>query len=98
MALIQQQIRDLERQITLLKLKQKDCIHEWTAPYYNPESIRVQHIVPGQYEGRGSSIWPVTRWETTQKARWTRHCVHCGFEQHTYKQAPIISGQAPDFG
>ena len=88
-------IRRLQEQIEAEKRKISNCQHDFDKPFYNSETT----LEPYGYNvvARGSDVHYENAYRKVKKDRWTRKCKICGFEQHTYKQKPIISGHEPSF-
>lgn len=90
-------IRNLQNQIEEERKKIKNCKHDFSKPFYNPETVREGYGL--HYVGHGSD--PYLEYEgyhDVKKDRWTRKCSECGYEEHTNKQKPIVVGNEPDFG
>lgn len=89
-------IKQLQDEIEIERRKIQNCKHEFDTPFYNPEKYRKPygtHLVK-----QGSDVWPEPEgYIDAEKQRWTRTCKHCGFEEHTYEQKPVISRYEPDF-
>lgn len=89
-------IKDLQRQIEEERRKIANCKHDFNKSFYNPETVK--EVSSYKMVAQGSDVWSEPdSYKETQKPRWTRKCKHCGLEQHTYKQSPIISGFEPSF-
>ena len=89
-------IRDLQKQIVAEKSKIANCKHDFGKPISNPE-IKTEPY-GSKMEAQGSDVWFVPEgYHKVSKPRWTRVCNICGFEEHTYKQKPIITGHEPQF-
>lgn len=89
-------IRDLQKQIEAEKEKVANCKHDFDLAFFNPETITVPY--GSKMEAQGSDVWFAPEgYRNEQRNRWTRRCKICGFEQHTYKQKPIVVGQEPSF-
>lgn len=91
-----EKIRKLLQEVEAQKEIMDKCKHSFNYPFYNPENSMEAYGT--KMVAMGSDVW----WEPegyrqVQKDRWTRVCSKCGFEQHTDKQKPIITGQEPDF-
>jgi hypothetical protein len=89
-------IRELQKQIEAEKRKVANCKHDFDSAFFNPETIAVPY--GSKMEHSGSDVWFVPAgYREEQKDRWSRKCKICGFEQHTYKQKPIVAGNEPSF-
>jgi hypothetical protein len=91
-----EKIRRLQEEIRREEELMSGCEHTFDKPFFNPETVRE----PGstELEVHGSDAWPVvTSWRSVEKDRWTRKCPKCGYEQHTYKQEPVVAGYQPKF-
>lgn len=89
-------IRSLQQQIEDEKRKINNCQHYFAKPFYNPETVKE----PYGYKmvTQGSDVWGEPEGiREVEKPRWTKKCQFCGYEQHTNKLKPIITGQEPDF-
>lgn len=89
-------IKRLQDQIKAEKRRIANCKHEPDKPFYNPETVREPY---GQRMiTQGSDVWYEPQgYHDVKKDRWTRKCIHCGLEEHTYTQKPIITGHEPSF-
>lgn len=93
-----EKIRKLQEQIEEERKKINNCKHDFGDSFYDPEEVMEGY--GSVQDGAGSDPhWSYAGYHKVAKARWTRVCKKCGFEQHTYKQAPIIEikGYGPDF-
>jgi len=89
-------IKRLQEQIEAEKRKISNCKHDFGNAFYNPETVKEGY--GSVQDGRGSDPhWSYAGYHDVQKPRWTRKCKECGYEQHTDKQKPIISGSEPSF-
>lgn len=89
-------IRNLQDQIQIEERKIQNCDHDFNEPIFNPETIKVGY--GSKMIKQGSDIWcEYEGYRDKQIDRWTRTCKKCGYEQHTHKQEPIISGHKPSF-
>lgn len=89
-------IKRLQEQIEAEKRKISNCKHDFGNAFYNPETVKEGY--GSVQDGRGSDPhWSYAGYHDVQKDRWTRKCKACGYEQHTDKQKPIISGSEPSF-
>jgi hypothetical protein len=94
--LMNDKIRQLQKEIELEKYKISNCNHTFGKPYYNPDSEMVGY--GSVQDGRGSDPhWSYAGYHEVEKPRWSRKCTSCGFEEHTFKQKPIITGTEPAF-
>lgn len=89
-------IKNLQNQIDAEKRRIENCKHEFGEVYYNPTTVKEGY---GSVQiGAGSDpYWGYEGYRDVKKDRWTRKCKLCGYEQHTDKQIPIISGYKPSF-
>lgn len=89
-------VRQLQEQIAAEQSKMARCKHEFDGAYSNPETTREGY--GSRLVGHGSDVWSEYEgYRDVTKPRWTRKCSICGFEEHTYKQKPIIEGYEPNF-
>jgi hypothetical protein len=89
-------IRLLQEQIEVEKRKISNCNHNFGMSYYNHETVSEGY--GSVQDGVGSDPhWSFAGYRDVKKDRWSRKCLNCGFEQHTNKQEPIISGYKPSF-
>lgn len=91
-----EKIKRLKEEIEAEQQKILNCKHEFSAAFYNPETVKEGYGLV--QDGAGSDPhWSYAGYRNVQKDRWTRECIFCGFEEHTNKQKPIISGYEPEF-
>ena len=89
-------IKMLQDQIEAEKKKIANCKHEFDKSFYNPETVKEPY--GSEMVTQGSDVWyEPTGYHNVKKDRWTRKCKLCGYEQHTDKQKPIITGYEPSF-
>lgn len=89
-------INELRRQIEIEETKIRNCNHDFGVAYYNPTTERKPYGY--RIVAQGSDVWGESEgYRDVKVDRWTRKCKLCGFEQHTDKQKPIISGYEPNF-
>ena len=89
-------IRELNKLIEAEKAKINSCKHEFGTTVFDPEKVREGYGY--KVVAHGSDVWgEYAGYHNVDKPRWTRKCKLCGFEQHTYKQKPIVSGFEPEF-
>lgn len=91
-----EKIRRLQSDIESERKRINDCKHDFKKPFYNPETVKEGY--GSVQDGAGSDPhWSYAGYRDVNKPRWTRVCQFCGYEQHTYTQKPIISGNEPSF-
>jgi hypothetical protein len=91
-----EKIRQLQEEIRRNEERMRNCNHAWDKPFFNPETIREPSGY--KFEVHGSDAWETpTSFHDVQKRRWTRKCLKCSFEEHTYEQKPIVTGYEPKF-
>ena len=91
-----QKIRELERALSEEKDKISKCSHEWSEPFYNPETVSESYGY--KMVKMGSDVWGEPEgYHDVIKQRWTRECKKCGFQQHTHEQKAIIEKYVPNF-
>jgi hypothetical protein len=89
-------IKQLQKEIELERHKMSNCKHEFSKPFYDPEIVKEGY--GSVQDGAGSDPhWSYAGYRDVKKDRWTKKCIHCGFEMHTYEQKPIITGYEPKF-
>lgn len=89
-------IKELQQQLEEELTKQRSCNHHFCDPFYNP-TIKKEgygyHCV-----AHGSDVWGgFDGYRDVEVPRWTRTCIHCGYEEHTLTQKPVITKYEPDF-
>lgn len=89
-------IKQLQEQIEIEKRKISNCKHIFSNTFYN---LYTEKEAAGfEMKAQGSDVYyEPTYMKDVTKPRWTRKCKICGYEKHTEKQKPIISGNEPDF-
>lgn len=91
-----EKIKQLQQEIEIEKAKIRNCKHDFSKAYYNPETVKEAYGY--QMKPQGSDIYyEPTGYHDVKKDRWTRKCNLCGNEEHTNKQKPIINGFEPSF-
>jgi len=89
-------IAQLQHEIEVEKLKISKCKHVFGNTYYNPTIIKEGY--GSVQDGAGSDPhWSYIGYKDVEKPRWTRKCKLCGYEDHTDKKKPIITGYEPSF-
>lgn len=89
-------IKQLEAEIESERKKISNCNHKFEKSFYNPEKYMEGY--GSVQDGAGSDPhWSYAGYTEKEKPRWTRICIECGFEEHTYKQKPVITGYEPSF-
>lgn len=82
-------IRELQRQIKEEESKIRKCKHIFGEPYYNPDSKLESYGY--KTETQGSDVWSVPEgYRQVQVDRWVRQCSICGEEQHTNKMEKVV--------
>jgi len=89
-------IKELQREIERERSLINNCDHEFGVVFFDPETISVGY--GSVQDGAGSDPhWGYEGYRDELKNRWTKKCIKCGFEKHTYKKKPIINDYEPDF-
>jgi len=87
-------IKRLQEQIAVEKLKISNCKHDFDDSFYNPETVKEGYGYV--QDGAGSDPhWSYEGYKDVQKDRWTRNCKTCGFEQHTYNRKGLVGCLLP---
>lgn len=89
-------IRQLEAEIEFERNRISKCNHIFDKPFYNPEKYMKGY--GSVQDGAGSDPhWSYEGYSEAEKPRWTRICIECGYDEHTYKKEPVITGYEPSF-
>lgn len=89
-------IKDLQRQIEDEKRKISKCKHIFGTPFSNPD--KKMEAYGYKMVAQGSDVWHEPQgYKEVSVPRWTRICSECGYEEHTNKTEPIITGNKPKF-
>ena len=89
-------IKELQKKIEKERRKILSCQHDYDDPFYNPEKVKEPYGC--KLVGHGSDLYPEPEgYHDVEKARWTRICKHCGYEQHTKELEPVVTSRKPKF-
>jgi hypothetical protein len=84
-------IREMEEKLIAMKrslrVKQENCIHEWSQVKYDPEKYKEFHVT--HYVAHGSDPEPEGFYRDAEKDRWSRTCPKCGKVEYTYEKKPV---------
>jgi hypothetical protein len=65
---------------------QRDCIHNWGEPIFDPIEIEGEELILGQLERRDSEIHPVYSFHKARQPRWRQVCKKCLKEKYTFTE------------
>ena len=92
----QERIKQLQDEIAREQRVIDTCSHTFGEAFSNPEHFREGY--GSKLCHQGSDSWTEFQgYRDAEKPRWTRTCIKCGFEEHTYNRKPVITNYVPDF-
>lgn len=92
-----ERVRKLQDDIKAEQQRMRRCAHAFGEAYYDPHTVTEGY--GSKFVTQGSDCWTeFAGYHEVSKARWTRRCKLCGYEEHTDQRKPIVQGYEPDFG
>lgn len=83
---LQQQLKDAESQLAAI---QKNCVHTWNEPSYDP-IFQKGYSIP--FEAHGSDVYGGVDVPDKTIRRWKRKCPKCELVQTTERTQEVVKG------